>query len=182
MDHEEQLLLAVLNSAPILGGERRDQLEGVEAETFTKAWGGTGSAVETATLRQARDALHSVIRTSDLAALEVLSGILTEVTKTPTATGDGLSWELQSPADVRLAARVLCAWSEVVRRLPGRLRACANEECNLFLIDHSRPGTARWCSMAACGNRAKARSFAARSRAETQAHGTSAPSAAGRTQ
>ena len=178
MEHDEQLLLAVLNSAPVLDGERHDQLEGVEAETFTRAWGGTGSEVEAATLRQARGALHAVIRSSDPAALEVLSGIVTDVAKTPTVTRDGLSWELQSPADVRLAAQVVCAWSEVVRRLPGRLRACANEQCNLFLIDHSRPGTARWCSMAACGNRAKARSFAARSRAETQTRGSTTPSAA----
>ena len=39
----------------------------------------------------------------------------------------------------------------------GRLRPCANTECRLFLIDRSKPNTARWCSMAICGNRMKAR-------------------------
>ncbi|NJC55654.1 CGNR zinc finger domain-containing protein [Brevibacterium marinum] len=47
---------------------------------------------------------------------------------------------------------------------PGRLRACANTECNLFLIDHSRPGTAKWCSMFTCGNRMKVRAHAQRTR------------------
>jgi predicted RNA-binding Zn ribbon-like protein len=37
------------------------------------------------------------------------------------------------------------------------LRPCANIECQLFLIDRSKPNTARWCSMAVCGNRMKAR-------------------------
>ncbi|GAA2698041.1 CGNR zinc finger domain-containing protein [Actinoplanes palleronii] len=32
-----------------------------------------------------------------------------------------------------------------------------NPECRLFLIDHSKPNSARWCSMAVCGNRVKAR-------------------------
>jgi predicted RNA-binding Zn ribbon-like protein len=49
------------------------------------------------------------------------------------------------------------AWGEVERDLPGRLRPCANDECRLFLIDRSRAGTARWCSMSGCGNRMKAR-------------------------
>ncbi|WP_342211769.1 MULTISPECIES: CGNR zinc finger domain-containing protein [Frigoribacterium] len=56
----------------------------------------------------------------------------------------------------------MSAWSSVTSRLPGRLRACANDECNLFLVDHSRPGSAKWCSMATCGNRMKARTHARR--------------------
>lgn len=51
-------------------------------------------------------------------------------------------------------------------KLPGCLRPCANTECNLFLIDRSRPGTAKWCSMATCGNRTKARAHARRQRTE----------------
>jgi predicted RNA-binding Zn ribbon-like protein len=46
--------------------------------------------------------------------------------------------------------------------MPGRLRPCANPECRLFLLDESRSGTARWCSMATCGNRLKARRHHAR--------------------
>jgi predicted RNA-binding Zn ribbon-like protein len=37
-----------------------------------------------------------------------------------------------------------------------RVRPCANPECVLWFVDTSRPGTRRWCSMAACGNRDKA--------------------------
>ncbi|MEC3993203.1 CGNR zinc finger domain-containing protein [Actinacidiphila sp. DG2A-62] len=48
---------------------------------------------------------------------------------------------------------------------PGRLRPCQNaEECTLFLIDRSKSNSARWCSMAQCGNRMKARRHYERAR------------------
>lgn len=37
----------------------------------------------------------------------------------------------------------------------ARIKACANPDCGVLFIDHSRPGTRRWCSMETCGNRAK---------------------------
>jgi predicted RNA-binding Zn ribbon-like protein len=60
------------------------------------------------------------------------------------------------------------AWDALARRSPGRLRPCANDECRLFLIDHSKANAARWCSMAVCGNRMKARRHYQRAR-NTQA-------------
>ncbi len=39
---------------------------------------------------------------------------------------------------------------------PERIRACANPECILHFYDTSKSGRRRWCSMAGCGNRAKA--------------------------
>ncbi|MGW2180327.1 CGNR zinc finger domain-containing protein [Streptomyces sp. NPDC001732] len=39
---------------------------------------------------------------------------------------------------------------------PERLRPCANPACILHFYDVSKNGTRRWCSMAGCGNRAKA--------------------------
>jgi predicted RNA-binding Zn ribbon-like protein len=38
---------------------------------------------------------------------------------------------------------------------PTAIRKCANPECVLYFYDTSRTGRRRWCSMAACGNRAK---------------------------
>ncbi|MBX9588881.1 MAG: CGNR zinc finger domain-containing protein [Hyphomonadaceae bacterium] len=38
-----------------------------------------------------------------------------------------------------------------------RLRQCANDACRWLFIDASRNATRRWCDMASCGNRAKAR-------------------------
>jgi predicted RNA-binding Zn ribbon-like protein len=38
-----------------------------------------------------------------------------------------------------------------------RVRICAASDCSARFVDRSPSGRRRWCSMAACGNRAKAR-------------------------
>src|SRR5215472_12456293 len=37
-----------------------------------------------------------------------------------------------------------------------RLRHCSNDQCLWLFLDDSKNGSRRWCSMQACGNRAKA--------------------------
>ena len=76
------------------------------------------------------------------------------VRQVPRIHGNRLGWELEA-AD--WPARMVLAWGEVQTSAPGRLRACANDECHLFLLDRSRGGNGRWCSMSECGNRMKAR-------------------------
>jgi predicted RNA-binding Zn ribbon-like protein len=39
---------------------------------------------------------------------------------------------------------------------PGRVRRCASESCTRWFVDTSKAGRRKWCSMATCGNRAKA--------------------------
>ncbi len=46
-----------------------------------------------------------------------------------------------------------------------RLKVCAEETCRWAFYDHSRNRSGSWCSMAVCGNRAKARSYRERRRA-----------------
>jgi predicted RNA-binding Zn ribbon-like protein len=46
-----------------------------------------------------------------------------------------------------------------------RLKACREENCLWAFFDHSKNGSGMWCSMAMCGNRAKARRYRARRRA-----------------
>lgn len=41
--------------------------------------------------------------------------------------------------------------------LAERIRVCAAADCGLLLVDTSRPGQRRWCSMQRCGNLAKVR-------------------------
>lgn len=160
---DEDLLLAVLNSAPITHGVRRDQLDGAGRWELADHFGGVGTPTEQTALRNARDALQALIR-GDHTATASLTDLLTAVSLSPHLDAEGVDWRLEAPPEHRLAARAILAWSRVRREAPGRLRPCANAECNLFLVDHSRPGTARWCSMATCGNRMKARAYATRAR------------------
>ncbi|SKB02633.1 CGNR zinc finger domain-containing protein [Agreia bicolorata] len=164
MDRDEELLLAVLNSAPVIDGRPVDGLDGEAGRQLALGWGGTGAEEELAQLRRARNAIQSVIRTHEPSAVDELAGVIEGVMRAPRVTRDGVVWDLHSPEGNGLPVDTVLAWSSVSTRFPGRLRACANDECNLFLVDHSRPGTAKWCSMATCGNRMKARTHASRSR------------------
>ena len=46
----------------------------------------------------------------------------------------------------------------------SRLKLCGDDECRWVFFDRSRNHSSRWCSMASCGNRAKARRFRARAK------------------
>ncbi len=45
-----------------------------------------------------------------------------------------------------------------------RLKVCPGEQCGWAFYDHSRNQSGRWCSMAVCGGRAKARTHYRRHR------------------
>lgn len=72
----------------------------------------------------------------------------------------GLLWQLPAGAEpdpVLALAPVLWSAGDLLAgpRL-GRVRQCANPQCRWMFLDESKGGNRRWCSMAACGNRAKA--------------------------
>ncbi|MGW0664189.1 CGNR zinc finger domain-containing protein [Streptodolium elevatio] len=65
----------------------------------------------------------------------------------------------------RPAWHVARAYLELIRTAdPERIRRCANPQCTLWFADTSKNGRRRWCSMAGCGNRAKAQAHYARRR------------------
>ena len=137
----ENELLELLNSAPIVDGELVETLD-------DPGW------------RELRDDLRSVIRGESRP--ESLQRYLEGVMQHPRVDNGGISWTLEAPESTVPYALYVLAWSTVEMELPGRLRACANDECSKFLIDHSKPNSARWCSMAECGNRMKTRRHHAR--------------------
>jgi predicted RNA-binding Zn ribbon-like protein len=47
----------------------------------------------------------------------------------------------------------------------SRLKACQSDTCQWAFYDHSKNRSGTWCSMAVCGNRAKARTYRHRHRA-----------------
>jgi predicted RNA-binding Zn ribbon-like protein len=46
----------------------------------------------------------------------------------------------------------------------SRVKKCERDACVLYFYDTSKPGHRRWCSMSACGNRAKSAAFYERSK------------------
>lgn len=68
---------------------------------------------------------------------------------------------LQILAPVAEAAADLLCFGDLIL-----VRKCENTECVLFFYDTTRNHKRRWCSMAACGNRAKAAAFYERRKAQ----------------
>jgi predicted RNA-binding Zn ribbon-like protein len=160
---DEAFLLDLLNSTPIVDGVQQDALERAgEGRAWLRERGGTGTTAEWQTVRDARDELQKVVRGQRKP--RSLAPFLQKVSYRPSVADDGVDWQLDASAGQVAAVRAVLTWDTLHRTRPGRLRACANPECALFLIDHSKPNKARWCSMAACGNRMKARRHYERSR------------------
>jgi predicted RNA-binding Zn ribbon-like protein len=88
----------------------------------------------------------------------------------------GSSWPVVGPHGVEVQSATadpaaLAGWlaavsyADLLAVAPDRIRRCAHPDCVLYFQDTSARGTRRWCSMAGCGNRAKAARHYARARA-----------------
>lgn len=141
----QAVLLDLLNTTPVIDGQMVDQLDG----RWLREHGSAKDDLDVA--RTVRDDLQRVVRMETDAS--ALGRYLADVRQVPDIGPDGVDWSLEAD----WPARLVLAWGDLERDMPGRLRPCANDECRLFLIDRSRAGTARWCSMGVCGNRMKAR-------------------------
>lgn len=68
-----------------------------------------------------------------------------------------------SPAPIRAAFAALARDAiDTIGRHRADLRRCEGVGCDTIFIDESRGRRRRWCSMARCGNRAKAAAFRSR--------------------
>jgi predicted RNA-binding Zn ribbon-like protein len=109
-------------------------------------------------LRTARDAIRShVDEGGSPAATARLNDVLSWGYLQPQVYGNEV---VQRPtvADPARRAAWLAAFSytELLAAAPDRVRRCAHPDCVLYFYDTSPKRSRRWCSMASCGNRAKA--------------------------
>ena len=78
-------------------------------------------------------------------------------------------WDIGTPAPSAFTLLAPALWSAadlLVGNQLARVRQCANPECGWLFLDDSKSGNRRWCSMSACGNRAKAHRHYLRQRAK----------------
>ncbi len=149
------ILLTLLNSTPVVAGSPTDRFDD---DAWLRA---QGFAVESQQLlREARDLLQDVVRGERSPA--ALTALLDGVVSRPVVGDGGLTWEIDADGARRVIIDAVLEWDGV----RGRLRPCANDECRLFLLDRSKSNSARWCSMATCGNKLKARRHHERARGE----------------
>ncbi|HVB79241.1 MAG TPA: ABATE domain-containing protein [Candidatus Binataceae bacterium] len=80
--------------------------------------------------------------------------------------GAGFGWHVEGIRRVSVPALLAPVLWSAGDLLTGpqlaRVRECANDKCQWLFLDESKNGTRRWCSMSACGNRAKAHRHYAR--------------------
>ncbi|MET0898736.1 MAG: CGNR zinc finger domain-containing protein [Mycobacterium sp.] len=162
---DEALLLALLNTTPVIDGSPTDTLADFSAAAeWMSERGIPAHRSQWAALIEAREVLQAVTRGDRPPSM--LETIVVGTQLVPTFSEDGIDWQLTVDGPTSGAVRAALAWDGLRINSPGRLRPCANTECHLFLIDRSKPNTARWCSMAVCGNRMKARRHYSRTSAE----------------
>jgi predicted RNA-binding Zn ribbon-like protein len=150
----EPLAVDLLNTAWVDGGVRHDLLDrpgGVEA------WGHAGADPEA--LRVARDAIRAALGGDT----EPVNAVLAHGRVALRLGADGAAQRAVEVDDERWRLPWLAA-QNLLELDRDRIRACAGHDCVLHFYDTSRAGKRMWCSMAGCGNRAKARRHYERSR------------------
>ncbi|MDX2393862.1 CGNR zinc finger domain-containing protein [Streptomyces sp. DK15] len=173
----EPVALDLLNTRWVADGETFDLFAGAFGLTRVEGlalWlGSVGLAdrfrADAATLVHLLTARESLARAvadpSDEGARALVDAVLEHgrIRATLTPEGPGERAEFADPAwgPAWTAAR---NYLDLLVAGPDRIRKCAAESCVLHFHDVSRNGTRRWCSMAACGNRAKASRHYARTR------------------
>jgi predicted RNA-binding Zn ribbon-like protein len=105
-----------------------------------------------------------------LLAQDLLYRRIVPIGSTPAAEGgdaQALEWRLER--DLTAPAQLLMPLAEAIGDLVCHcdfrlVRICENPRCTLIFYDRTKSHARRWCSMAVCGNRAKAAAHRARQR------------------
>jgi len=112
-------------------------------------------------LREAIDRLARPPRGTDPADVALLNRWAAAPALAPQLAPGGRT--LRPPAGDPVRGALAAVARDAVDLLSGpladRVRECGADDCALLFVDASRPGRRRWCSMEACGNRAKAAAF-----------------------
>ena len=138
-------------------GSRRDLLaEPDGVETWLAAAGHPDAPLDAAPLRDARAAIRAAI--GDPADRAPLNAVLAHG-RVRERLGTAGPERVVEVDEERWRVPWLAAQNllDLLRAGPDRIRRCAGDRCVLHFYDASRGGRRHWCSMAGCGNRAKAR-------------------------
>ncbi|MDR3083191.1 MAG: CGNR zinc finger domain-containing protein [Streptomyces sp.] len=159
----EPLALDLLNTCWVHEGEPQDLLTSVDGLAIWLSSAGLADRCQAdeATLRNlraAREAIaHLVDGPADTAALKAFNDTLAHGRLRLVLGVDGPDRALELDETAALPSWLAAEnYLTLLGEAPDRIRHCAHPDCVLHFYDTSRNGTRRWCSMAICGNRAKA--------------------------
>jgi predicted RNA-binding Zn ribbon-like protein len=125
-----------------------------------------GDRAVLAWFRRLRSALRGVLESGgEDSPAEAFDGALAAVPvrlSYRSARGRGTTLDAAGPLD-RLRLALATAALDATRLEPSRVRRCESDRCVLLYYDATKNRSRRWCDMAVCGNRAKARAHYHRS-------------------
>ncbi|TXN29730.1 CGNR zinc finger domain-containing protein [Lacisediminihabitans profunda] len=165
-DTEETLEFAVAlaNTDPAASRSGSDEIGTVgQLAGFLVDWAYSGridhDAAELRDVLQTRDLIRRLWDLDVDDAVHAVNGMLAEAGALPQlARHDGSPWHLHAtdpnaPLAQRIRVEVALAFVDVIRSgVVDRLRRCAADDCSGVLVDLSRNGSKRFCSVR-CGNR-----------------------------
>ena len=132
----------------------------------------TATSRDLATARELREAIYALAehanggRNDAANARTVLNRIAAGIAAAPVLDETGFSLVGDVSAQLVTLAR------DAVQLLGGaesaQIRQCQSPTCSILFLDGSRGGDRRWCSMSACGNKAKVADFRQRRRTQEQ--------------
>jgi predicted RNA-binding Zn ribbon-like protein len=135
--HSEALLLDLLNSGQAIDGRERDALgDSATARAWMLEHSISPTYSEWMALIEARSTLLAVLRGErSPAALERLLCAMTSRPEAAVAGPVGRPHRQGQDGVPDGAVRAIMAWNTLRRSHPVRLRACANPQCQLFVLD-----------------------------------------------
>jgi predicted RNA-binding Zn ribbon-like protein len=163
-DETLQFVAALVNTAPGASKSATDEIATPAALTaFLDAAGFTGrfdrDEGELADVRRTRERFRAIWTLGRDDAVTEVNAILGEAHALPQLLRhDGFDWHIHAtPQDAPLAERIrveaAMAFIDVIRTTEwGRMRECGAPDCTGVLVDLSRNGSKRFCSVR-CGNR-----------------------------
>ena len=164
--------------------EEPDTLTAVaDLDAFHARWRYTGrherTRAELDAVRELRPRLRELLNTDRDRAVELVNGLLAEVTLRPELVRhEEYDWHLHAvdyddPLVERIKVETAMAVVDVIRADEmSRFGVCADDGCDGLVLDLSRNRSKRYCSTA-CANRNAVAAY--RARANSGARGTSAP-------
>jgi predicted RNA-binding Zn ribbon-like protein len=165
-DTEESLnfVVALANTTACSSRSGEDELATVEQlaallTRFTYTGRIDHDEAELDEVRETRALLRSIWGLERDDAVEVVNRMLRDAKALPfLARHDGLDWHMHAtspdaPLAERIRAEVALAFTDVIRMNEmGRLRICEADDCDGLVLDLSRNGSKRFCTVR-CGNR-----------------------------
>lgn len=150
---------------------RTELLDLPQAKALLRDWSGRPKATQVfKRALQFRDVLREMM--TDLtqgaairpSALEAINLIMKEENGYAEVVRAGSGFEKRYHTNFSEPGRLLAPIAEAAADLlcygnPAYLRKCETSECHIFFYDVTKNHGRRWCSMAICGNRAKAAAF-----------------------